>query len=133
MKITGLDHIAIVTKDISAAISAYEVMLGIKAGAIVSVTDQGVKSAVIAMDNSDIEIMQPIDPQSGIQKYIDKKGEGIHHVALKVDDLDEAEAHLSANGIKLIIGTANGNKSMFIHPKSTGGVLVELCEHKEQV
>lgn len=130
MSINGLDHIAIATQDLSSAVERFEAILGAKAGDTVNVPDQGVMSAVVDLGNASIELMQPTDSEGGIQKYIDKKGEGIHHIALRINDMDAIEKALTACGIKLIVGTANGNKSVFIHPKSTGGVLIELCEHK---
>lgn len=131
MRINGFDHIAIATTDLPAAIAKFESILNAKASEIVHVPDQEVMSAVFALGNASIELMQPTNPEGGIQKFIEKKGEGIHHIALKVDDIDKAEKEYSIEHIKLIIGTANGNKSVFIHPKSTGGVLIELCEHRE--
>ena len=75
-----------------------------------------------------IEIMQPTDPNGGIQKFLDKRGPGIHHMAVSVGDKEKAITEYENAGIRLIVGTANGNKSAFIHPKSTGGVLIELGE-----
>lgn len=131
MSIKGLDHVAIATLDVEAAVQKYETLFNAKAGEIVSVPDQGVKSAVVTIGDSAIELMQPLDADNAISKYIEKKGESIHHIALKVDDLDATEKELTEKGVRLIIGTANGNKSIFIHPKSTGGVLMELCAHND--
>ena len=129
MSILGLDHVAIATLDVDAAIEKYVTTFGAKAGEVVSVPDQGVKSAVVTIGDAAFELMQPLDEENAIAKYIAKKGEGLHHIALKVDDLDATEQELLAKGVRLIVGTANGNKSIFIHPKSTGGVLMELCAH----
>ena len=129
MSILGLDHVAIATLDVDAAVAKYVATFGAKAGEVVSVPDQGVKSAVVTIGDAAFELMQPLDEDNAIRKYIDKKGEGLHHIALKVDDLDATEQELLAKGVRLIVGTANGNKSIFIHPKSTGGVLMELCAH----
>ncbi len=129
MSIIGLDHVAIATLDVEAAVAKYEAMFGATAGEIVSVPDQGVKSAVVTIGDSTIELMQPLDDFNAIRKYIDKNGEGLHHIALKVDNLDATEKELLEKGVRLIVGTANGNKSIFIHPKSTDGVLMELCAH----
>ena len=123
-----LAHIAIVTDNIEATIQTYEALLGVKAGAPVNVPDQGVISAYIPLEGVGIEIMQPTDPEGGIQKVLDKKGPGIHHIAIKTDDREKAIADYEAAGVKMIIGSANGHKAAFIHPKSTGGVLIELGE-----
>ena len=130
MSIIGLDHVAFATLDVEASIQKYEALFNTKAGEVVCVPDQGVKSAVISVGDAAFELMQPLDEENAIGKYIAKKGEGIHHIALKVDDLDATEKELTEKGVRLIVGTANGNKSIFIHPKSTGGVLMELCAHE---
>ena len=123
-----LAHIAIVTDNIEATIQTYEALLGVKAGAPVNVPDQGVISAYIPLEGVGIEIMQPTDPNGGIQKFLDKRGPGIHHMAVSVGDKEKAITEYENAGVRLIVGTANGNKSAFIHPKSTGGVLIELGE-----
>jgi len=123
-----LDHIAIVTEDISASRQFYEKLLGVPAGEEIDVPDQGIVSAFIPLRGVGIELLEPTDPNGGIQKFLDKKGPGIHHIALHVDSLEEAVNAYSKQGIHLIIGSANGQKSVFLHPKDTGGVLIELCE-----
>ena len=125
---TKLAHIAIVTDNMEKTIATYESLLGIKVGTPVNVPDQGVISAYIPLEGVGIEIMQPTDPEGGIQKVLDKKGPGIHHIAIKTDDREKAIADYEAAGVKMIIGSANGHKAAFIHPKSTGGVLIELGE-----
>ncbi len=129
---TKLDHIAIVVEDVYESVPKYEELLQLKSDTPVSVPDQGVISAVFPLEGCSIELMQPTDPNGGIRKYLDKKGPGIHHIAIKVEDIDEAEAAYQAMGYRLIVGSANGKKSVFIHPKSTGGILVELCANQEK-
>ena len=123
-----LTHIAIVTNNIEETIQTYEALLGVKAGTPVNVPDQGVISAYIPMEGVGIEIMQPTIPHGGIQKFLDKRGPGIHHMAVSVGDKEKAIAQYESAGVRLIVGTANGKKSAFIHPKGTGGVLIELSE-----
>ncbi len=122
-----LDHIAIVTDQLENTIRTFEDLLGVKADPPVSVPDQGVISAYIPLEGVGIELMQPTDPDGGIQKFLDKRGPGIHHVAVRLDDRKAALDTYREAGVRLIIGTANGSQSAFIHPKSTGGVLIELC------
>lgn len=128
MKIEKLDHIAIATKDVEAAAGFYEALLGFKVNEITEVPDQDIKSTYVPIPGFGIEILQPIDPNGSIQKFIDKKGEGIHHFAVKVSSIEAASKELADNGIKLIKSTTDGKLTVFIHPKSTGGVLIELCE-----
>lgn len=128
MKIKGINHIAIATKDINATIKLYEKLFNTNSSKPLEVLDQGVISAYIPIQGTGIEILQPIDQNGAIQKFINKKGEGFHHVAVNVDSIEKSINELSADGIRLILGTANGKTTAFIHPKCTGGVLVELCE-----
>lgn len=123
-----LDHISIVTDDLNGTIERWEKLLGTSIPAPEEVADQGIVSTYLPLDGVGIEILEPTDPNGGIRKFLDKKGPGIHHFALKVEDREAMIQALTAAGVRLIIGSANGNKSVFIHPKSTGGVLVELCE-----
>ena len=122
-----LDHISVVTNDIEATMKMYSDIFHVECDTPVCVPDQGVISGYVPLDGCGIEITQPTDPNGGIQKFIDKHGAGLHHIAYQVEDLDAAEKEYTEKGYRLIIGTANGRKSIFIHPKSTGGVLIELC------
>jgi methylmalonyl-CoA/ethylmalonyl-CoA epimerase len=128
MNVEKIDHIAIATKDAKTTSGFYEALLGFKASEIVEVPDQDIKSSYVQIPGTGIEILQPIDPNGSIQKFIDKKGEGIHHIAFKISNLDAAIKELTDNGIKLIQSTTDGKLTVFIHPKSTGGILIELCE-----
>lgn len=128
MKIENLDHIGIAIKDINVAAKLYETLLGIKVGEIIEIPDQGIKSAYIPIPGVGIELLQPTDPNGGIQKFIDKKGEGFHHLAVKVPNIDAVMKELADNGIRLIKSTTYGKMTVFIHPASTNGVLIELCE-----
>jgi methylmalonyl-CoA epimerase len=128
MKVEGIDHIAIATKDIKRTAGFYEALLEEKVGEIQEVPEQDIKAIFVPITGSGIEILQPIDPAGSIQCFIDKKGEGIHHIALKITNIDGAINELNEKGIRLIESTTNGKKTVFIHPKSTGGILIELCE-----
>lgn len=127
MNIIKIDHIALATLDVNRTVEQYSALLGHKAGEVVFVPEQGVKSAYMDIPGTGIEIMEPTDPEGGIRKFIDKKGEGIHHIAVLVEDIDAAIEELESKGVRLIKGTAGEKKAVFIHPKSTGGVLIELC------
>jgi methylmalonyl-CoA/ethylmalonyl-CoA epimerase len=128
MKVEKIDHIAIATKDVKATADFYKALLGVKVGEIVEVPEQDIKSSYVHIPGTGIEILQPIDPNGSIQKFIDKKGEGIHHIALKVANLEDAVRELTENGIRLIQSSMDGKLVVFIHPKSTNGILIELCE-----
>ena len=128
MIIKNLDHISIAVKDVEFSAKLYEILFGIKPGELIKVPDQGIISKYLPLLNAGIEMIQPLDSNGGIQKFIDKKGEGLHHIAFKVDSVDSAIQELTAAKVDLIIGTAGDNKTVFIHPKSTCGVLIELCE-----
>ena len=123
-----LDHVAVVTDNIYETVARYEKLLGVEIRTPAVVEGQGIISTYIPLDGVGIELLQPIDPEGGIQRFLDKKGPGIHHFSLKPDDREEAIRELSEDGVRLLLGEANGKKSVFIHPKSTGGVLIELCE-----
>lgn len=122
-----LSHIAIATNNVEELSKLYADLFHVEPVAPVSVPDQGVISGYVPLEGCGIELMQPTDPEGGIQKFMDKHGAGLHHIAMEVDDLDAAEEEYRAKGYRLIVGTANGHKSVFVHPKTTGGVLIELC------
>lgn len=127
-----LNHIAIATDDVKELSKRYAELFHVEPETPISVPDQGVISGYIPLEGCGIELIQPTDPEGGIRHFMDRHGPGLHHIALSVDDLDAAEAEYRAAGYRLIVGTANGHKSIFVHPKSTGGVLIELCPVEEQ-
>jgi len=127
-----IEHIGIAVKNIDAAIQYYETILGIKCYAIEEVKDQKVKTAFFKVGQTKLELLEATSPDSPIAKFIEKRGEGIHHIAFSVSNLQEKLNFLKENNIKLIDekprkGAENLNIA-FIHPKSTFGVLTELCE-----
>ncbi len=126
-----LDHIGIAVKNIDESIFAFKV-IGITPGEREIIEDQGVEALMLPIGETRLELLEPFKDDSPISKFIDKKGEGLHHIALKTSDVKQILSKCSENGIKLIdkeprIG-AGGKKIAFLHPKSTNGVLIELTE-----
>lgn len=130
---TRIDHIGIAVNSIEEASKVYTA-LGLTAQGIEEVAEQKVKVAFFPCGDSEIELLESTSPDGPIAKFIEKKGEGIQHIALRVDNLEEALAEMKAKGIRLIDETprygAGGARIAFLHPKSTGGVLIELSERK---
>lgn len=134
MKPTHIEHIGIAVKNLDEAISYYEKILGLECYAIEEVKDQKVKTAFFKVGDTKIELLESTDPEGPIGKFIEKKGEGIHHIAFAVKGLDDALKETEENGIRLIDAKprkgAEGLDIAFLHPKSTFGVLTEFCEDK---
>ena len=133
--ITNVDHIGIAVKDLATQQTFYEKKLGLTCSGIEEVPEQKVKVAVFHLGQVRIELLEPTSPDSPIAQYIDKRGEGIHHVGYAVDDLNTELQDLENKQVRLIdhkprIG-AGGHKIAFLHPKATFGVLTELCEHHD--
>lgn len=132
MKPTHIEHIGIAVKNIDDSILFYENVLGLKCYAVEEVLDQKVKTAFFMVGQTKIELLQSTDPDGPIGKFVEKKGEGIHHIAYAVEGVAEKLATLEQKGVQLIDKTprkgAEGLNIGFLHPKSTGGVLIELCE-----
>lgn len=127
-----IEHIGIAVKNLTESINYYESILGVKCYNIEEVKDQKVKTAFFKIGQTKIELLEPTAEDSPVQKFIDKRGEGIHHIAFAVDELNSKLKFLENKGIKLIDeksrkGAENLNIG-FLHPKSTFGVLTELCE-----
>ncbi|MCC6396133.1 MAG: methylmalonyl-CoA epimerase [Bacteroidetes bacterium] len=133
MKPTHIEHIGIAVKDLKAAIALYERLLGTPCYAVEEVVDQKVRTAFFKVGETKIELLESTAPDGPIGKFIEKKGEGIHHLAFAVDDLPGALRHMQEGGMQLIDAQprkgAEGLQIAFLHPKSTGGVLTELCSH----
>ena len=134
MELTHIEHIGIAVKDLTESIKFYENILGLKCYNIEEVKDQKVKTAFFMVGQTKIELLEATDPESSIAKFIDKKGEGIHHLAFAVKDIENALAEVESKGIQLIDKAprkgAEGLDIAFMHPKSTVSVLMELCENK---
>lgn len=130
--IKGLDHIAVAVKSIDDRIGLYRDLLGLEFGGQEEVADQKVKTAFLKVGDTCIELVEPTSEDSPISKFLENKGEAMHHIAIGVKDIETVIAGLIEKGVRMIdekprIG-AHGKKIAFIHPKSTGGVLVEICE-----
>ena len=127
-----IDHIAIAVNDVEVSAKVYQKALGIDEIEFETVESEGVKVAIIHMENGRIELMQPTKDDSPIKKFLDKKGPGLHHMALETDDIDGEVERMEGCGVQFLgkvrPGSA-GTKVTFIHPKSLEGVLAELCSH----
>lgn len=132
MKPTHIEHIGIAVKNLDDSILFYENVLGLKCYAVEEVLDQKVKTAFFMVGQTKIELLQSTEPDGPIGKFVEKKGEGIHHIAYAVDGVAEKLIALEQKGVQLIDKTprkgAEGLNIGFLHPKSTGGVLIEICE-----
>ncbi len=131
-KVKQINHVAIVVEDIQASLGFWRDALGLELHELRDVSVEQSKIAFLPLAGSEIELVQPTSDDSGIAKYLAKRGPGMHHVCLEVDDIDGMMQTLKAKGIQLINEevrvAADGKKYAFIHPKSTGGVLVELYQ-----
>ncbi len=134
MKPTHIEHIGIAVKDLDEAIKYYEGVLGLECYAVEEVKDQKVKTAFFKVGETKIELLESTDPEGPVGKFIEKKGQGIHHIAFAVDNVDEALEQAGEKGVGLIDKSARkgaeGLNIGFLHPKSTFGVLTELCSDK---
>ncbi len=130
--IKKVDHIGIAVKDLAATLKLYEGMLGLKAVETEVVEEQKVKVAFLPTGDSEVELLESTSPDGPIAKYIAKNGEGIQHLAFRVENLEQRLAELKEKGVRLIDEKprhgAGGARIAFLHPKSTFGVLIELCE-----
>lgn len=127
-----IDHIAIAVTDVDESAKVYQEALGVHEVEFETVETEGVKVAIIHLENGRIELMQPTNDASPIKKFLDKKGPGLHHMALETDNIEGEVSRMEGCGIqflgKIRPGSA-GTKVTFIHPKSLHGVLAELCSH----
>ncbi len=132
MNISHIEHLGIAVKSLEEAIPYYEKVLGLKCYNIEEVADQRVRTAFFKVGDTKIELLEPTSPESTIAKFIETRGEGIHHIAYAVKGIEGALAEVEAAGVRLIDKTpragAEGMTIAFLHPKSTGGVLTEFCE-----
>jgi methylmalonyl-CoA/ethylmalonyl-CoA epimerase len=131
MKPTHIEHIGIAVKSLDEAIPFYEKVLGLECYAVEEVKDQKVKTAFFMVGHTKIELLESTDPDGPIGKFIEKKGEGIHHIAFAQPEVAKALAEAEENGVRLIDQKprkgAEGLDIGFLHPKSTFGVLMEFC------
>ena len=136
MKPSHIEHIGIAVSNLAAAINLYESLFGLKCYNIEEVPDQKVKTAFFKVGETKIELLESTDPESSIGKFIATRGEGIHHIAFAVNDIEKQLKHAEEIGIRLIDARprkgAEGLDIAFLHPKSTSGVLIEICEDKNK-
>ena len=130
-----IDHLGIAVKAVADAAKMYETVLGLKVTGTDQVDDQGVKVAMIDIGESRFELLEAIRDDSPIGKFVAKRGEGLHHIAVQVDNIEASLAQLKASGVRLIDEKprrgAHNTRVAFIHPAGTHGVLLELVEHAE--
>jgi len=130
VKAKGLDHVAIAVKDLDAAIALYRDVLGLELAHVEEVPEQQVRTAIFGHGMGRVELICPTTQDSGVARFLEKRGEGLHHICVEVDDLVGALAALKASGAPLIDETpkpgAGGAKVAFVHPKGMRGVLTEL-------
>jgi methylmalonyl-CoA/ethylmalonyl-CoA epimerase len=130
-----IDHIAIVVKDLESALENFKNVLSISHVDLEDVSTEKVKVAILNLEDTKIELVQPLEPDSPISKFLTEKGEGIHHLAITADDIEKDVERASSNGAKILGGIRNGSygrKITFIHPKSVNGVLMEICQAPPQ-
>ncbi len=134
--ITRIDHIGIAVASIKQALTFFEDALGIKLDRVEQEEGGKTQVAFLPVGKSDVELVQSLDSESGLSKFLAKRGEGVHHICFEVDDIVGALARLQEHGAQLIDETprtnANGWRYAFIHPKSAHGVLIELYEKSER-
>lgn len=127
-----VDHIGIAVKSLEETLKFYEDALGLKCEGTEVVKEQKVKVAFLPIGDTEMELLESTDDEGPIARYIEKKGEGVQHIAYRVDDIEKAIEEMKAKGIRMIDEKprygAGGAKIAFLHPKSTHGVLIELCE-----
>jgi methylmalonyl-CoA/ethylmalonyl-CoA epimerase len=136
MKPSHIEHIGIAVSDLEKAIDFYQKVLGLQCYKIEEVSDQKVRTAFLMVGDTKIELLQTTDPEGPIGKFIEKRGEGIHHIAFAVERIEDHLAHAESMGVKLIDTSprkgAEGLDIAFLHPRSASGVLIEFCEEKEK-
>lgn len=131
-----IEHLGIAVKDLEASAKMYEALLGRPSYKTEKVVSEGVTTLFFQVGDSKIELLEANSPDSPIAKFIEKRGEGIHHIAYDVEDIEAEIQRLKKEGFQMIHETpksgADNKRIAFLHPKSSGGVLVELCEEKKQ-
>lgn len=134
MKVLKVDHIGVAVKSLDETLKFYQEMLGLELQGTEVVEEQKVKVAFLPVGDTEVELLESTDADGPIAKFIEKKGEGIQHIAFRVENIEEAIAELMSKGVKMIDEKprygAGGAKIAFCHPKSTNGVLVEISERE---
>jgi len=130
-----IDHVAIAVNNVEEAVKQFEKVLKFDEKKFMTVEHEGVKMAMLKLEDTTIEVMEPLNDNSPIKKFLVEKGEGIHHISICADDIEKDAEKASNNGLRLLGGIrpgSYGRKITFIHPKSLHGVLMELCEPHEE-
>jgi methylmalonyl-CoA/ethylmalonyl-CoA epimerase len=132
MFVYNIDHVAIAVHELDAALAEYERKYKVTPISVETVPDQGVREAMIAIGGSHIQLLEPMGPDSAVGRFLERNGEGVHHIAFAVVDIDEALKHLASEGARLIdteprIG-GGGHRIAFVHPADLAGTLIELVE-----
>ncbi len=134
-RVVGVDHIAIAVQDLDQATSLWRDVLGLRAGARETVADQGVEIQMMYAGDTRVELVCPLDAASPVAAFLERRGPGLHHLALAVDDCDQAVHQVRASGARVIDAEprsgAHGTRIAFLHPSSSGGVLTELVQGGE--
>lgn len=134
MSISNIDHIAIVVNSLSEVLPFYEDALGLKVTSTEEMPERGIRTAFIHVGQTMIELIEPLNSESEVSKFLEKRGPGIHHVAFKTNDLAQTEDQLRKHGKRLVYDQArpgaHNTLVNFIHPKSSGGALLEIVSHK---
>ena len=132
IRVTRIDHLAIVVDDLEKALIFWRDGLGLEVSRVEHVPEQGAEVTFLTIGDQNVELVKPTDDESGMSRFLEKRGPGMHHIALEVDDIQDSLDHLGAAGFRLIhevpVVGAGGRRIAFIHPESTHGVLVELYE-----
>ncbi len=132
--VNKVDHIGIAVSNLDEAIKLYSDVLGLELHGTEEVSEQKVKVAFLPVGDTEVELLESTSPDGPIAKFIEAKGQGIQHIAFRVDDIEAALAEMKEKGLRLIDEKprygAGGARIAFLHPKSTNGVLIELCERK---
>lgn len=131
-RVRGIDHVAIAVRSLDEKIAIFRATLGIEPHSIESLPEHGVRVALFVLGDDRIELLEPLGDASPIAKFLEKRGEGVHHISLAVRGVDEMLGRLGATGVPLIDAAArpgaDGKRVAFLHPKGTGGILFELSE-----
>jgi methylmalonyl-CoA/ethylmalonyl-CoA epimerase len=134
MKPIKINHVAIAVQDIDAALKFWEQTFGLELNHVEEVPSQKSKVAFLPLGESEIELVQPTTSDSGLANFLEKRGEGMHHICIEVEDIDATLAELKSKGVRLINDVPEelpGRKMAFVHPKAANGVLVELYQLTE--
>lgn len=131
MRISGIDHIAVAVRSVDDALRLYQDILGFKLVKVEDVDEEKVKVAMLKVGEVFIELLEPKTPNSAVAKFINERGEGIHHIALRVENIDEALREATSRGLRAVYSASRSLKDRrinFIHPRDTHGVMIELIE-----